>query len=80
MCKIELSELLVVSLSADSSDAKERPMREHLLQRPWNGAPASDQAAYSARNEVLREENARLKDLVVRLSAIIVQNVIRKEK
>ena len=55
-------------------------MREHLLQRPWNGAPASDQAAYSARNEVLREENARLKDLVVRLSAIIVQNVIRKEK
>ena len=55
-------------------------MREHLLQHPWNGAPVSDKAAYSARNEVLREENARLKDLVVRLSAIIVQNAIRKEK
>jgi hypothetical protein len=54
--------------------------REHLLQRPWKEAPVSDTAAYSARNETLRQENARLKDLVVRLSAIIVQNAIHKEK
>jgi hypothetical protein len=54
--------------------------REHLLQRPWNEAPVSDMAGYSARNETLRQENSRLKDLVVRLSAIIVQNAIRKEK
>ncbi len=54
--------------------------REHLLQRPWKETPVSDTAAYSARNETLRQENAHLKDLVVRLSAIIVQNAMHKEK
>jgi hypothetical protein len=32
-------------------------------------------ASYAARNETLRQENASLKDLVVKLSAIIVKNV-----
>jgi hypothetical protein len=30
---------------------------------------------YSTRNEMLRQENAHLKDLVVKLSEIIVKNV-----
>lgn len=47
---------------------------EHLLQHPWSDSPAAIKAGYAARNETLRQENARLKDLIVRLSAIIVQN------
>jgi hypothetical protein len=69
-------------LPQDSSDARGIPMSdtEHLLQHPWSQAPAAAKAGYDARNEALRQENARLKDLVVRLSAIIVQNAVHEKK
>jgi hypothetical protein len=46
-----------------------KPVRQVALSEKENVA------SYAAHNETLRQENARLKDLVVKLSAIIVKNV-----
>lgn len=51
---------------------------EYLLQHPWSDTPAAVRTSYAARNEALRQENAQLKELVVRLSAIIVQNAAQQ--
>lgn len=37
--------------------------------------PSENTTSYAARNDALRQENTRLKELVVKLSAIIVKNV-----
>lgn len=38
-------------------------------------ALSQNRTSYAMRNEMLRHENVRLKDLVVKLSAIIAKNV-----